>query len=98
MFPEPWSDIREYPERHKAALEAELVAELGKKHLLPGREFNLLAKRDDRDDVLVSDGVCFYIIHLTWSGRTESESYPKTEQFMSKEQLDTRLAQDSQWY
>jgi len=98
VYEEPWSDIREYPEQHKAALEAELKSEIGGDHMLANRALSILAKREDQDDVLVLGEGGFYIVHLTWSGRTEPAPYPVTERFASKEHLEMKLAQDAQWY
>ncbi len=98
MYEEPWSDIRDYPERHRAALVAELKAELGVDHVLANRKFTMLAKREDQDDVLVMAGGEFYIIHLTWSGHTESAPYPRAEVFPSREILDAKLLEDGRWY
>ncbi len=98
MYEEPWSDIKDYPDRHRAALEAELKAEIGGDHVLANRNFDIVAKREDQDDVLVLAEGKFYIIHLTWSGHTEPAPYPRTEAFASKEHLDAKLVEDVRWY
>ena len=96
MYKEPWSDINEYPEKHRAALEAELKAELCEEHILANQDFSVLAKREDQDDVLVYSGESFYIVHLTWSGRVEEMPYPKTERYGFRQDLGVRLAQDAE--
>lgn len=98
MFKEPWSDISEYPKEHKLALETELKKELGKNHSLLGNSVNLLAKREDRDDLLLKSGSTFYIVHLTWSGSEESAGYPLIDVFETELELEARLAEDSLYF
>ena len=98
MYKEPWSDILEYPEEHIIALETELQKEAGSSHVLADCSFKLLAKREDRDDVLVKVDSTFYIVHLTWSGSVERSGYPLTDEFKSVKELEARLAQDSVYF
>ena len=68
LFQEPWSDIGEYPSSHANALTRELKSELALGHPLFGKALDLLAKREDSDDILVSINRDYFIVHLTWSG------------------------------
>jgi hypothetical protein len=71
-LPDPWSRIVD--ENLRAKWEAELKKELGPAHCLANVPFNIIAKRDDRDDVLaVLDGGQVAQIHMTWSGRPEAD-------------------------
>lgn len=42
MYSEPWSDISEYPEGHKEALQRELLIELNGEHVLIGKDLKIL--------------------------------------------------------
>ncbi|KJY74755.1 hypothetical protein [Vibrio nigripulchritudo] len=98
MYKEPWFDISEYPEEHKLALETELKKELGSNHSLFGKRVNLLAKREDRDDLLLKSGSTFYIVHLTWIGVEESSGYPLIDAFETELELEVRLTEDSLYF
>ena len=98
MYEEPWSDISEYPEGHGSALERELRSEVGLTHPLYEKSFSIIAKREDRDDVLVKSDSLFFVVHLTWSGCRESESYPLTDIYSTEEDLRIRLESDIQNY
>lgn len=98
MYQEPWSDINEYPSEHKLALKAELNKELSEGHSLSGLDFEVLDKREDRDDILVSTQNGYFVVQLTWSGKNESEPFPFTEGFESMEKLKIKLASDSEYF
>ncbi|MCH2159753.1 MAG: polysaccharide lyase [Oleiphilaceae bacterium] len=98
MFTEPWSDITEYPEGHRAALEKELVTELSKGHVLFGLSSRIIAKREDRDDILIQNKLGYFIVHLTWSGKSENDTFPTSEQFETLEELKIKLASDSETF
>lgn len=70
----PWESID--PE-NSDRFEDEYAAEIGKGHPLYGVPVKALARRVDRDDVLfrLLRHLCSYaVVHLTWSGREESDS------------------------
>ncbi|WP_444882635.1 hypothetical protein [Microbulbifer sp. PSTR4-B] len=96
MYKEPWLDINEYGESHGKALQRELFKELSKDHYLHVIELQVLAKREDQDDILLTDQSAFYIVHLTWSGKKEEAPYPRTEKFSTMEELQARLDSDSE--
>ncbi|MET4151949.1 hypothetical protein BjapCC829_36505 [Bradyrhizobium barranii] len=82
-YVEPWRQIID--ERERLLLEDELRKEVGDGHPLVGWEIKVFARRDDRDDILVSleDGRVAEV-HLTWSGRKEAHpSWPRTAIFAS---------------
>jgi hypothetical protein len=73
---EPWHLVNDELAR---ALESELRRELSPDHLLGGRAFLAVARRQDCDDVLFQvEGVGFAVVHLTWSGRVDPR-WPRTE-------------------
>ncbi len=96
MFTEPWSDIAEYPEGHRAALEKELETELSSGHVLFGLSSSVIAKREDRDDILVKNKLGYFIVHLTWSGKSKNNTFPISEQFETLEELKIKLASYSE--
>lgn len=98
MFTEPWSDIAEYPEGHQAALEQELETELSSGHVLFGLSSSVIAKREDCDDILVKNKLGYFVVHLTWSGKSESDTFPASEQFETLEELKIKLASDSEFF
>lgn len=96
MFTEPWSDIAEYSKGHKAALEKELEKELSNAHELFGLSSSVIAKREDRDDILVQKKLGYFIVHLTWSGKSENGFFPNSEKFETLEDLKIKLTADSE--
>ncbi|MCG7551168.1 hypothetical protein [Pseudoalteromonas sp. Of7M-16] len=95
MYSEPWNDIEDYCSSHKLALLTEIVAELSIGHVLYGKNIEILAKREDRDDVLVNSEGKYFIVHLTWSNSKEALPYPKTELYDSVELLRKKLKKDT---
>ena len=70
----PWEPI---DSADSAKFEDEYVAEIGKAHPLYGVPVKTIARRIDRDDVLFQllRHLCDYaVVHLTWSGREESDA------------------------
>lgn len=98
MYKEPWSDISEYPEGHKLALEKELATEVGSDHILSNKILSVIAKREDCDDILLSSENNYFVVHLTWSGKIEESPWPKTKKYESLELLEIRLAEDAESY
>lgn len=65
----------------------ELRRELCKGHVLYGKEFMAIARREDRDDFLyyIKDSdVPLYSVHLTWNKESTPE-WPYADAFESKE-------------
>ena len=98
MYKEPWFDINEYPRCHKKALEHELLKEVHSGHLLHEIVFKVLAKREDQDEILVESENHFFIVHLTWSGKSEINPFPTTIECDSKSALVEKLEHDSEVY
>ncbi|MGJ4998931.1 hypothetical protein ACQR0Z_31205 [Bradyrhizobium sp. HKCCYLS3077] len=71
-LPEPWFVLTE--DHVRTALETELAREIAPDHALANLPLNIIAKRDDCDDVLVTlrDGRVA-VVHLTWSGGREAD-------------------------
>ena len=61
-YKEPWGAIEDYPDGHGDILESELQNELGKMHPLYGKEIQVLAKRQDNDDILVKSNANLFLI------------------------------------
>ncbi|MRI35499.1 hypothetical protein EOPP23_21300 [Endozoicomonas sp. OPT23] len=98
MFQEPWSCIEDYPFQLKLALELELKKELIPVHALYEISFEVLAKREDQDDILISTESGFYIVHLTWSGRAEAMPFPCFQYHRDLESLNKQLSIDMELY
>jgi len=96
VYSEPWSDIDEYPSQHLLSIETELIKEVSHDHLPNNFKLKVLAKREDRDDILVSSDHGYFIVHLTWSAKTELAPYPLTETFETLKELESRLRLDSE--
>jgi hypothetical protein len=79
---EPWTAVDAEVARR---LERELAAEISGRHGLFGRKARAIARRIGQDDVLfVVDGLStpLAVVHLTWSGRRESDPiWPTTRVF-----------------
>ena len=97
-FREPWVDF--VADAHRTRFEEELGRETAPSHVLSGAEVRAVARREDRDDVLFSltDGR-WAIVHLTWSGRRETEPHwPRTQLFETWEAVEAQLANDAAEY
>ncbi|MEQ8245993.1 hypothetical protein [Fulvivirga sp.] len=82
-FIEPWWDALDFKDCGDF-LKEELNKELSISHPLSGKKFEILAKRQDNDDVLVkTDNGQLWVVHLTWSGQEEKKGYPLTESYLS---------------
>jgi hypothetical protein len=95
---EPWRVIAD---DRRSGIERELERELGVGHVLAGKTVRAVAARFDQDDILfevVGDG--YAVVHLTWSGRRESEpAWPSTELFSSLQEFhDRRMMPDHDDY
>ena len=82
---EPWHAVGAEARR----LQAELAAELGRRHRLHGLDMRAVARRQDNDDVLfvsADEPQTVAVVHLTWSGRREADPrWPDTTLFGSLE-------------
>jgi hypothetical protein len=60
-------------------LTAELQREIGAGHVLAGRRATVVRRCSGCDDVIFRvDDDAFAVVHLTWSGREESQPWPRT--------------------
>jgi hypothetical protein len=85
---EPWHSIEDDPDQ-VAAMERELLRELGVGHPLFGLSVRALARRHDCDDVLfaIEDGTGrVAVVHLTWTASVpERPPWPGSAMFASFE-------------
>ena len=68
-------DLRDDP-RRAAALADELRREIGRKHPLAGARWTVVAEAAPQDEVLAVAGDRVVLVHLTWSGKKESSTWP----------------------
>jgi hypothetical protein len=94
-FKEPWADMSEYPVGNGEALLQKLHLELSKGHPLQGMELQVIARREDRDDLLLLSGENYFVVHLTWSRKREEPPFPLHEQFSSPGEVRMKLEQDA---
>lgn len=81
-FPKPWYSIED--SQQKVRLNAELRNELARAHILFGKSWDILAIRDDKDDVLLQlDDKKLAQVHLTWTGQKDNPPFPITMIFDS---------------
>lgn len=69
----------------------ELKKEVAENHFLFEKELISIAKDDASDDVIFSDGISYYIVHLTYSIYNE-EGFPKYKYFKNMEELKKYLS------
>lgn len=86
-FTEPLLDLRHVPE-HAEALAAELRRELSSEHWLCDRSWSVIARALPQDDILVIAGTEVALVHLTWSGMSESPPWPTTHVVGSAQELE----------
>ncbi|MCB9230148.1 MAG: hypothetical protein H6581_00675 [Bacteroidia bacterium] len=80
-FQKPWVEVWELNDLGDS-LEVELKREIGTWHPLDGKEFSILAVREDRDEVLVDFGQGeIAMVLLTGSGKMEENPRPFTRLF-----------------
>jgi hypothetical protein len=80
LWLEPWRPA-------SSGLEAELEREINPQHLLFGRKAISVGRRDDRDDVLFllpDNPDPLAVVHLTWTGKRETNpKWPHTTFYSS---------------
>lgn len=77
-LPEPWLVL---PEERRPGFTAELAKEVTAGHALSGEVVIPIAKCGHCDSVVFSverQPLRWALVHLTWSGRSESPPWPKT--------------------
>ena len=97
-FLKPWEE----PIKSKPFLR-ELNRELSRKHILYGKEMEVIAKRQDNDDILVkitAGKSYFAVVHLTWSCKIEKNpTYPLTRIFNDlKEWIELCMVPDNKYF
>lgn len=77
-LPAPWALV---PQAKRAALEAELCAEVSEGHPLFGNPVIAIARCEGCDEAVFSvevGPVRFVMVHLTWRGSREQPPWPRT--------------------
>ncbi len=70
-WPPGWRDV---VGTERERLTAQILRELAPAHLLSGRDFTLIARRDDQDDVLIQlDDTRVAEMHLTWAKKGDAK-------------------------
>ena len=94
-FLSPWLDVDELDDLGESLL-IELYKELPKNHPLHQKKLDILAKREDNDDILVElEDFSLAVVHLTWKGNQEQEGFPLTKFYYNKKYFwEKRLKQD----
>ena len=83
-FLAPWIDALDLPNMGNP-LQEEITKELNESHPLFGKRIEVVAKREDNDDILVClADRSLATVHLTWSSQKEAYPYPRTEFFKDK--------------
>lgn len=86
-LPEAWWDLRAdgpVETEQRDALQTELHLEVGAGHTLYGRSFSVIARSQERDDVLIAlDDNAWAVVHLTWRRARENPPWPATTVFDS---------------
>jgi len=98
-YQEPWYSVADSEIGTK--LSAQLIKEIGIKHPLHTKKFKTVARRHDRDDLLVeldNDNNRFAVVHLTYAPTpAEDGSWPKVEFYKTAEDFTVkRLLPDIQ--
>ncbi|MGD1846074.1 MAG: hypothetical protein ACFB10_11830 [Salibacteraceae bacterium] len=84
-FLAPWEDTMLTHDLGEA-LEMELTKELHPTHPLYNSQFEIQAKRQDKDDILIEIvGGGLAVVHLTWSGKEERGIFPSTTFYRTPE-------------
>jgi hypothetical protein len=85
VWADPWYAVTD--ENVHKAWEDELRKEIGPKHPLWNLGLQLVARRDDRDDAIFrGDDGRIAEVHLTWTGKTERDPWPKAIIFADLDQ------------
>jgi hypothetical protein len=90
---EPWYAIE--GEQERTAMEEQLRRELLPGHELHGQQFWAIARRQDRDYVLVALAEGWAIVHLAWTpGPADDPRSPRSQMFATTSELQERLDAD----
>lgn len=87
-FSEPLRDVRSEAQEAEQ-LRTELLRELSAGHVLHGADLRVIARALPQDEVIVetADGR-IALVHMTWSGHSESPPWPTTEMLTSAEHFE----------
>jgi hypothetical protein len=88
---DPWDSVTE---SSRVNLIRELQKELNIGHILYGKDFHIIGRRYDRDDILLrlnNEVYDYAIVHLTWSSKPEFKNFPLTWIYHSRVELEKEL-------
>lgn len=94
VLTDPWIDLRNPDEQltaHATRLLAELRRELASGHALAEVPFELVGCSEARDDILLRLPNSWAIVHLSWSGRTETPPWPATRNFATTNEVEMAM-------
>jgi hypothetical protein len=90
-FSEPLRDVRSEAQEAEQ-LRTELLRELSPGHVLHGADLQVIARALPRDEVIVETADSrVALVHMTWSGHSESPPWPTTEMLNSAEHLEQTI-------
>lgn len=96
VYTAPWTPCTDKAEKNR--LHAEAMLEIDPEHPMGGLEFEVIARRNDNDDILVRivNGVFdFAVIHLTWSGKVEQGDLPDTSFWITQKEWAERCMREA---
>lgn len=97
-IPDNWWDLRtgaSAEAEQRDSLHTELNLEVGPGHILDGHGFSVIARAEERDDVLIAlDNNTWAVVHLTWRGAREDPPWPATTVFDSLSEALRSVAAD----
>ncbi len=84
-FLEPYWDAYEMEEKSTQNLINELQLELPDNHLLQNKNFELIARKINNDDIVLKlEDERIAVVHLTWKSKKEIDGYPITRTYKDK--------------
>lgn len=84
-FIEPYCDVMDMDEAYIQSLMDKLKVELPQNHILNNESFDLIAKKENNDDIILElDNGEIAVVHLTWKGSKETKGFPLTRIYKNK--------------
>ena len=93
---EPWTIV---DSSEKEKLMEEYSKEIHQNHILFDEKLELIGRRQDRDDILfyLLEKEELAIVHLTWSGKRESDNWPSTDFQSVKDFINEMMEENKLW-
>ena len=93
-FVDPWGATEDKAQ----TFSKELERELHEGHSLYGKKYRIIARRYDRDDILLQlENSELAIVHLTWSQKKESSGFPSVH-YLSVQEFIEEMDEENQMY